>query len=239
MCVGLPFTLHTNLEAAVGNPAFLAEYMTADERPEWAWRYLGMIVEHTYLHEVAHAVRGHFLYLSRTSERSALDQRTAGPDQNFELDADLQAIEMGIAIAEKAGDFPKKNTLLLDFLFQKLLTLILLCQALDTDNEPLGRYRSDSHPPPVIRAMLVDRALRDTFPGRYGLSQREVDNVHSQAWWETSVAALAAKLTVNRWWGSSRRSMGGQTYARMVRHFLERFEPSLDRFVETLPDELV
>jgi hypothetical protein len=87
--------------------------------------------------------------------------------------------------------------------------------------------------------MLLDTALKDTLPGLYSVSRGEVENVHGQAWWEASVAARAAKLRAGRWWGSSRRAMGGQTYSRMVRHFLEVFEPRLNRFVETLPDDLV
>jgi len=239
MCVGLPFTILGNLEAALANTEFLAKYMTAEERPEWAWRYLGMIVEHAYLHEVAHAVRGHLPYRRRTSERPVIDERMAKPNLYLELDADLQALDMWLSIAEKADDFPKQEHLLLDLHFQKLLTTLFLFQAFDTDNLTIQRQRGQSHPPPVHRAMLLDAALRDTFPGRYGLPKREVEKVHAEAWGEAAIAARAAKLTPNRWWGSSRRAMGRRTYSRMVRQYLDRVEPRLNRFVETLPDDLV
>ena len=239
MCVGLPFTMLGNLEAALANTDFLSEYMTADERPEWAWRYLGMIVEQAYLHEVAHAVRGHLPYRRRTSQRPVIAERMAEPNVYLELDADLQALEMSLQIAGKADDFPRKKSLKLDLYFQKLLTSILLFQALDTDNLSIRRKRGQSHPPPVQRAMMLDAALKDTLPGLYGVSRRDVETVHKQAWWEASVAARAAKLRAGRWWGSSRRAMGGRTYSRMVRHFLDVFEPRLNRFVETLPDDLV
>ena len=96
--------------------------------------------------------------------------------------------------------FPKQEHLLLDLHFQKLLTTLFLFQAFDTDNLTIQRQRGQSHPPPVHRAMLLDAALRDTFPGRYGLPKREVEKIHAEAWGEAAIAARAAKLAANRWW---------------------------------------
>lgn len=238
MCVGLPFTIRTNLEHALANPEFLTEYLTPRERPDWSWRFLGMIAEHVYLHEAAHALRGHLAYLDCPGH--VVDERAGGLSHYLELDADIHALDMWLAITEAAGDFPSTQDLLLDLYFQRVFTLLLLYQALDAENLSIREQKRLDHPPPVHRALLLASALRRTVPERYRFSSGTVENVHHQAFWEASVAARSARLVPDRWWGGSTgRRRGIASYRRMVRYYMEVVEPRLDAFAESLPDDHV
>ncbi|HKA61983.1 MAG TPA: hypothetical protein VKH83_06125 [Methylomirabilota bacterium] len=238
MCVGLPFTIRTNLEHALANPEFLTEYLTPRERPGWSWRFLGMIAEHVYLHEAAHALRGHLAYLDRPGH--VVDERAGGLSHYLELDADIHALDMWLAITEAAEDFPSTQDLLLDLYFQRVFTLLLLYQALDAENLSIREQKRLDHPPPVHRALLLAAALRRTVPELYRFSSGTVENVHHQAFWEASVAARGARLVPDRWWGGSTgRRRGIDSYRRRVRYYMEVVEPRLDAFAESLPDDHV
>lgn len=236
---GLPELIHGYITAALDAREFLQLYLSAQEREEWALRFLGMVVEHVYLHEAAHALRGHLLYLERTTGETTVDERFRWQRRYIELDADVHAVDMWLAITEAADDFPASDDLRLDLYFQKLLTLILLHHAYDRDGGPVLRRGRTTHPAAIHRAMLFDQMLFATFMDRYQLPRKAMLNVQNQAWWEASVAAQAAGLVKNRWWGDSGSRRGDLQFKRMWRYFVNTIGPRLDRFVEGLPDDLV
>ena len=235
---GLPELIHAYITAALATREFLQLYLAPEEREEWALRFLGMVVEHVYLHEAAHALRGHLLYLERTTGETTVDERFRWQRRYIELDADVHAVDMWLEITEAAADFPASEGLRLDLYFQKLLTLILLHQAYDRDGRPVQRRGRATHPAAIHRAMLIDQMLFGTFRDRYQLSREAMLNVQNQAWWEASVAAEAAGLVKNRWWGESGSRRGDKQFKRMWRYFVTTIEPRLDRFVEGLPEDL-
>src|SRR4030095_3014016 len=245
MCVGLPFTIRTNLEHALANPEFLTEYLTPRERPDWSWRFLGMIAEHVYLHEAAHALRGHLAYLDCPGP--VIDGPAGGLSHYLELDADIHALDMWLAITEAAGDFPSTQDLLLDLYFQRVFTLLLLYQALDAEDLSILEQKRLDHPPPVHRALLLASALRRTVPERYRFSSGTVENVHHQAFWEASVAGRGGAPRPRPAGGGAGRGGSGApgrrrgiaSYRRMVRYYMEVVEPRLDAFAESLPDDHV
>jgi hypothetical protein len=240
MCVGLPFTIKRNLDRALANPEFLPDYLSPRERPEWSLRFLGMIAEHVYLHEAAHALRGHLLYLRRPATRRTLDERRRSVNGYLELDADLQAVDMWLAIAEAADDFPARRDLRLDLYFQRVFTILLLYQALDAGNRAIRAHARLDHPAPIHRALMLASAMRQTIPERHQLPADLVEEAHHQAFWESSVAARTLKLLPDRWWGGTTgRRRGMKAYSRLVRHFLSVVEPALNQFVDGLPDDLV
>jgi hypothetical protein len=240
VCVGLPFTVKSNLDRALENPEFLPEYLTPHERPEWSIRFLGMIIEHVYLHEAAHALRGHLAYVGRAIAHRTVDERRRSLNSDLELDADLQAVDMWLAITEAADDFPKRQNLLLDLYFQRVFTILLLYQTLDAGNRAIREHLRFDHPAPVHRALMLSAAMRQTIPDRHHLPVKLVDDTHHQAFWEASVAARTSKLLEDRWWGGkSGRRRGMKVYSRMIRHYLSVVEPTLDTFVAGLPDDLV
>jgi hypothetical protein len=240
MCVGLPFAVVRHLKTAAANPEFLKEYLAPGEREDWLWRFGGMMIEHAYLHEFAHALRGHLLYRQRPKGRRQADERSNALDRYLELDADLQALEMWLDITQAADDFPTSETLLFDLHFQRVLTILLLFQVLDLDNQSIRHFRRAGHPPPIHRAMALASAMRATMPRQYALSQTLLENVHHQAFYEASVAAQSAGLTKDRWWGgSSGRRRGVGAYHTYYRRYHDDIEPKLDAFVATLPDDLV
>jgi len=236
---GLPELIYGYITAALAKGEFLQLYLTVQEREEWALRFLGMVVEHVYLHEAAHALRGHLLYLERTTGETTVDERFRWQRRYIELDADVQAVDMWLAITEAADDFPASEELRLDLYFQKLLTLILLHHAYDRDGGPIQRRGRATHPAAVHRAMLFDQMLFSTFLNRYQLPRKAMLNVQNQAWWEASVAAEAAGLVKNRWWGESGARRGDGQFRRTWRYFVSTIGPRLDQFVEDLPDDLV
>lgn len=240
--VGVSFALLLavlrRLRAAMALPEFLPQYLTPEERPEWIWRFLGYIVEHLYLHEMAHALRGHAQYWS-DSGRCAIRALNGESVHYLELDADLHALDMWMHITQRAADFPRRRPALLhDLYFQKLLTLLIVYQTLDSPTRSLRR-KKHQHPPPFHRVLLLSETLLQVVPERYNMSRRIIEDVHAQAWWEASVAARASGLTRDRWWGGTGRRQGVRSYARMVSHYLQYAEPALDRFVAGLPDDLV
>ncbi len=240
ICVGLPFTFMKNLERALKSPEFLPEYLTREQRPEWSMRFLGMLIEHAYLHEVTHALRGHLLYEDHQNPKSGIDEQGGALGRYLELDADVHALDMWLAIAEDAEDFPTSDALQLDFYFNKVFTLQLFYQTLDAANLSIRAQSRTRHPAPIHRALLLSMVMRRTIPERHGLSTQVVENAHHQAMWESGVAARLANRVEDRWWGGStgrRRGMG--TYHRMVRHYLERVEPKINAFVASLPEDLV
>jgi hypothetical protein len=239
MCVGLPFSIERHLAGAMANPEFLPSYQPR-ERPEWSTRFLGMIIEHAYLHEAAHALRGHFAYVQRPIGERVLDEQTRSLSRYLELDADVQALDMWQSITEAAGDFPKSDVLLEELYFQKVFTLRLLYQVLDSGNRPIKHHRTLSHPPPIHRALMLCGAMRATAQERFGLSRGVLENAYRQASWESGVAAKTAGLAKDRWWGGSTgRRRGIQSYQRLVRYYLDAVEPKLDAFGASLPDSLV
>jgi hypothetical protein len=243
LCVGLPLRIKRLLDRAMRNPEFLPGYLSRDERPEWSQRFLGMIVEHAFLHEVAHATRGHFAYLNRgpsSAEHLCLDERARSGGKYLELDADLQALDMWATITRTADDFPTTPHFLEELYFQRLLSLILLYQALDESKRPVSHYARGDHPAPIHRSMLLTRAMHSSGRSYFGLDGKRLRNVHEQAHSEASVAAETWKLTRDRWWGGrTGRHRNVRVYARQVRYYLKVFEPRLDAFAETLPDDLV
>jgi len=82
-------------------------------------RFLGMIIEHVFLHEAAHALRGHLAYMRRTPAHRALDERRRSLNTYLELDVDLHAVDMWLAITQESDDFPTQRDLLLDLYFQR------------------------------------------------------------------------------------------------------------------------
>ena len=240
VCVGLPFAAKRYIDRAMANPEFLEKYLKPAERPEWSWRFLGMLVEHVYLHEAAHALRGHFDYLRRPVASARFDEQSGSPGHYVELDADIHALDMFFAISELEPDHPTKPSLLLDWYFQRLFTLFLLYQLLDSEKRTIRAYRRLDHPHPVHRALLLASALLQTFPGLYRVPRRRVENAHHQAIWEASVAARTAHLVQDRWWGGKRgRQRGMREYRRLFNHYRKVVEPRLDAFGASLPDDLV
>lgn len=228
------------IRTAMAHPEFLSEYLKPAERSEWIWRFLGWIVEHVYLHEMAHALRGHAVYRMPDIGPCAMHDLRDEPAHYLELDADLHALDMWVHITQHASDFPRRKTALLqDLYFQKLFTLLMLYQTLDSPTRSLRRKMHQRHPPPIHRALLLSEMLLHVVPERYNMPRRIVENVHAQAWWEASVAARACGLMRNRWWGASSRRQGVRSYARMVNHYLRYAEPTFDRFVAGLPEDLV
>jgi len=240
MCVGLPFAIVRHLRRAMSNPEFLETYLVGGERVDWIWNFLGMMIEHAYLHEVAHAVRGHFGYQRARRPRSSLDEQSQTLSRYLELDADLQALDMWLAVTEEQGDFPKSEELLFELYFQRIFTLLMIYQVLDVGNATIKRQQTQRHPPPIHRALMLEEAIDQTLPERYGLPRAMVPNVRHQAFWEASVAAKSARLVEDRWWGGSTgRRRGIRSYRGLVRHFLEDVEPRLNAYVASLPDSLV
>jgi hypothetical protein len=240
MCVGLPFAIVRHLEGAMTNPEFLENDVAAGERVAGIWQYLGWMIEHVFLHEAAHALRGHFDYLRLPHAKRTLDEQASPLNRYLELDADVHALDMWLAITEAAGDFPSSEGLLLDLYFQRVFTLLLLYQGLDTGNMTIRQQQRLNHPPPVHRALLLASAIRQTMPDRFGLSQASIENAHHQAFWEAGVAAKTAKLTEDRWWGGSTgRRRGIRSYRAALRRYLEDIEPKLDAFGASLPESLV
>jgi len=240
VCVGLPFMIKKNLDLAMRNAEFLEEYLTPQERPEWSMRFLGMIIEHVYLHEAAHALRGHLLYLRRPPMSRSLDERRGSLNSYLELDADLHAVDMWLAITEDSEDFPTRRDLRLDLYFQRVFTILLLYQTLDCGNRAIAEHMRLDHPAPVHRALMLSAAMRQTVPHQHRLPAKLVENTHHQAFWEASVAARTWKLLADRWWGGTTgRRRGMARYSTVIRQFLDAIEPQLDAFVETLPNDLV
>ncbi len=241
-CVGLPIRVKRMLDRAMKVADFLPKYLTVHERPEWSWQYLGQIVEHAYLHEAAHALRGHFCYLDRgrsAPTQLCLDEGTRQCGHYIELDADLHALDMWADITLKADYFPRAANLREDLYFQRLLTLLLFYQALDAHNAPIAHFANLDHPPPVQRAMLLSEAMLASSSSVFGLERSEVENAHQQAHWESSVVARAAGRLRNRWWGESGANRGNAIYARRRRYYLNVFEPRLDAFGKTMPNDVV
>lgn len=236
---GLPEQIHAYITAALEAEEFLKLYLAPAEREEWAIRFLGMVVEHVYLHEAAHALRGHLHYLERMTGQTTLDEKFTWQRRYIELDADLHAVDMWLAVSEMEDDFPTAQDLLLDLYFQKLLTLILLHHAYDREGLPVTRRGVASHPAAIHRAMMFDQMLFATFIDRYQLPRDAMLNVQNQAWWEASVAAEAAGLVKNRWWGQSGSRRGDRYFSRTWKYFVSTIEPRLNRFVDELPNDIV
>lgn len=212
------------------------------ERREWLFRYLGMIIEHCYLHEAAHALRGHLLYLQREgsptflSERYPLKMSRDARARHVEIDADLHALDMWFDITEP--DVPARKVLQLDLLFQKLFTILLLHQVFDEEAAPIAKDQLTDHPPPIHRAIYLTSNLAALAQRRFGLGRKATENVRYQAWWEASLVASQSGLAKHRWWGGASRQ-GWATYTQTVRRHTQRVEGKLDAFVEGLPDDLV
>ncbi|MEG0860413.1 MAG: hypothetical protein RSD81_02945 [Pseudomonas sp.] len=239
MYSGLPEQMHSYLQAALAAKEFLHLYITVEEREEWAFRFLGLVVEHVYLHECAHALRGHLLYLEQRNKNVTLDEKSRWQRRYIEIDADFHGLDMWFEITEAASDFPTSESLILDLYFQKLLTVIMLHHLYDKEGLPVLRRGVSTHPAPIHRAMIIDHMLFTTFMNRYQIPRSKMLNMQNQAWWEASVAAKAAGLVKNRWWGESGVRRGDQQYKRMWRYFVTHVEPRLNRFVDGLPDDLV
>jgi hypothetical protein len=225
------------------SPKFLPGYLTAAERPKWSWRFLGMIVEFAYLHEVAHAMRGHFAYLGGRAARGSsfcLDEQARRHGRYVELDADLHALEMWMDTTREAEDFPTTPTLLEELYFQRLFSAILLYQSLDQGGLSAREHERLGHPAPIHRSMLLSRAMFSSGRTYFGLTAERLREVHSQAQSEASVAARCWRLTKDRWWGGRdglRREP--EKYARQLHYYLTKVEPRIDALNATLPDTLV
>ena len=237
ICVGLPFRHMKDLRRALKDPDFLAEYLMPQEHEEWSMRFLGMLIEHAYLHELAHAVRGHLLYKRATA--NGIDERSGSLGRYLEIDADIHALDMWLAITEVADDFPKSEQGQLELYFQKVFTLQIFYQVFDAANLPLQAHRRE-HPAPIHRALVATAAMAQSIPQRLGLTTKTIKNAHHQAMWEASIAARTANLIEDRWWGGVRgRRRGIRECRRMIRYYLEVVEPRLDAFVASLPDDIV
>ena len=238
ICVGLPFRYIKDLRRALKDPDFLVKYLSPREHAQWSMRFLGMLIEHAYLHEVAHAVRGHLLY--KRAAATSVDERSGSLGRYLEIDADIHALDMWLAIAEVADDFPRSQEGQLELYFQKVFTLQIFYQAFDATNLPLRVHRRREHPAPIHRAVVVTAAMAQSIPQRLGLTTKAIENAHHQAMWEASVAARAANLVEDRWWGGAKgRRRGMRECRRIIRYYLDVVEPKLDAFAASLPEDIV
>jgi len=266
--VGLVFLLYRATRQALTDPAVLRDYLSRRgliafrraglpkqlrvgtrfderyglnaERGEWLWQIFGAMLEHVFLHELAHALRGHLSYanvhagLALLDERQLLRRYAEEAVRDVEIDADVHAVDMWAEVTLPGARRRRKKTLRGDILFQKLLSINLLYQLLHASGS--RGARGDGHPPPIQRMILLANAITNTLRVELRLDREQAWAIWEEAGWEAHQIARSLGIP-SRKWSISRFNQNAQQ--RLVEGYLTSAERRLDAYVETLPDSLV
>jgi hypothetical protein len=188
--IGLQITDDPPLpQPAVAFPATVGlrpSYLTRDEtdfsKPSW-WQQMtpARIRRAHYMcllgiwfvvnHEIAHIIRGHFIYLKQhgftgaLSELSFVDRRSPHFKHRFlEYDADTFAFDLMVwQIEREFGRLRKSNAKAVAAVFHTYLAAMLIFLLLDRNTPALAFEDSRTHPPLLARGAHLTQTLFDLF----------------------------------------------------------------------------